>query len=275
MESKALVPVDERTVDFYGDELTAVLVQEDEQDIVYVPLRPICDFLGLSWPAQTRRIRRDPVLSDVARGVAIMATPGGRQEMTCLPLEYLNGWLFGVSASRVKEELRDRLIRYQRECYRILASAFVDRSHTAVSPAAATLLQVRDMGLAIVRMAEEQLVLTERVETAENRLQKAAVFMGDIGRRVSILEKRIAPGEPITDEQAAEVAQQVKALAITLTGQDKAERGRSQNHYQGIFGELHRRFGVTSYKLIPQGKYAAVLEFLDNWLAAIQQADDD
>jgi hypothetical protein len=39
----------------------------------------------------------------------------------------VNGWLFGINANRVKEELRDRLIQYQRECYRVLADAFVNR----------------------------------------------------------------------------------------------------------------------------------------------------
>lgn len=44
--------------------------------------------------------------------------------MQYLPLDYLNGWLFGVNANRVKEGIRDNLIRYQRECYRVLADAF-------------------------------------------------------------------------------------------------------------------------------------------------------
>lgn len=33
--------------------------------------------------------------------------------MLCLPLEYLNGWLFGINATRVKKEIRENLIRYQ------------------------------------------------------------------------------------------------------------------------------------------------------------------
>ncbi len=38
-----------------------------------------------------------------------------------------------------------------------------------------------------------------------------------------------------------------------------------KNHYQGIFAELYRRFGVSSYKLIRQEQYAAVLAFLEQW----------
>jgi hypothetical protein len=44
--------------------------------------------------------------------------------MLSLPLDYLNGWLFGINVNRVKAEIRERLIPYQKECYRVLAEAF-------------------------------------------------------------------------------------------------------------------------------------------------------
>ena len=46
-DDKALVPVDQRTVSFYGDVITAVLVRMEEGEQVYVPVRPICDFTGV------------------------------------------------------------------------------------------------------------------------------------------------------------------------------------------------------------------------------------
>lgn len=44
--------------------------------------------------------------------------------MLFLELDYLNGWLFGIDANRVKPELRQRVIDYQRECYKVLADYF-------------------------------------------------------------------------------------------------------------------------------------------------------
>ena len=181
--------------------------------------------------------------------------------MICLPLDYLNGWMFGINASRVREELSGRLLRYQRDCYRILADAFFNRSlQPADSPAVASLAQIREMALAIAEMAAQQMEYERRVATTESRLDRAAVVVGDLGRRVTTLEKRLHPGNAITEEQAAEVQAAVQALALLLTEQEKGK-----NHYQGVFAELHRRFGVTSYKLIPQTKYPAVLEFLEAW----------
>lgn len=87
---------------------------------VYVAMRPICESIGLDWKAQYNRINRDPVLSE---GVVIMTTPsaGGPQKTAVLPIDMLNGWLFGIDASRVKPELKEMVLRYQRECYRVLA----------------------------------------------------------------------------------------------------------------------------------------------------------
>jgi hypothetical protein len=273
-ESKgtALIPVKERSVEFYGDTINAVLVETGGQEQVYVPLRPICDYLGLSWAGQRDRIMRDPVLSEASRGVRVTRTPaeGGSQEMIALPLEYLPGWLFGVSVSRVREELREKIIRYQRECFRVLWQAFqadtlaIVGSQPAVPTEPSTaLVQIRGLALAIAQMAEQQMALEGRVGDAHTRLDRAAEVVGAMQRRLGAVERRITPAASITDEQASEVSMQVKALSEFLTSK---EAGKV--HYQAIFGELYRRFGVSSYKLIRQEQYQAVLKFLDDWRVA-------
>ena len=255
-QGRALVPADERAVDFYGDEIRVYVLDGEP----YIPLRPICDFLGVSWSGQTERLKRDAVLSEAVRYVRVTRTntKGGRPELLCLPLEYLNGWLFGISASRVREELRERLIRYQRDCYRVLAQAFQGPS---VSPSG-SLAHIRDMALAIANMAEQQMLLESRVTVTEQRIDRAAQVVGDMGRRLSTLEGRLSPGSYITDEQAAEISQKVKALAGLLQ-----EQAPGKNYYQSIFGELYRRYSVSSYKLIRESQYTEVIAFLDSWRA--------
>jgi len=51
-ESTALVPIEEKKVNFYGDEITAVLIEINGQRQVYVPVRPLCEYLGLTWSSQ-------------------------------------------------------------------------------------------------------------------------------------------------------------------------------------------------------------------------------
>ncbi len=68
-QDQALIPVEQKSVDFYGDEITAVLIEENDRQQILVPVRPICDYLGIDWSAQYRRINRDPVLSEVTHPV--------------------------------------------------------------------------------------------------------------------------------------------------------------------------------------------------------------
>ncbi|GAB3471937.1 phage antirepressor N-terminal domain-containing protein [Azotobacter salinestris] len=106
------------TVSFHGHDLTVITTPAGEH---LVAMKPICEAIGLSWRGQNERIQRHEVLKE---GMRVIRTPstGGEQETICLPLDYLNGWLFGVDASRVKPEIRERLVQYQRECFAALAA---------------------------------------------------------------------------------------------------------------------------------------------------------
>ena len=108
------------TVDFHGQVLQVV----DKDGRPYVPIRPICVNLGIDFSSQRQRILRDAVLSE---GVVVITTPsaGGEQEMFCVPLEYLNGWLFGIDERRVAPEIRDALVLYKKEAYVALHDYFV------------------------------------------------------------------------------------------------------------------------------------------------------
>lgn len=252
---KALVPVEERTVDFYGDELKGVVVMATpSQRTVFVPVRPLCDFLGIDVQAQTRRIGRDPVLSEEMATIQV-TTAGGPQDMQCLPLDFLNGWLFGINASRVREEMQERVIRYQRECYRVLAEAFQQPSPGD------PLAQVEELGHALITLAREQRELDRRVGTAEYEIE-------DVKTRVVALEERIRPGEPVTEEQAQHISQAVKAIAYKLS-----ERS-GRNEYGGVYSQLYAKFGITSYKLLPASRYEEALAFLSEWWQQVAGTGD-
>jgi hypothetical protein len=109
------------TVQFHNQTLTAAMVD----DIPYVAMKPICENIGLQWNSQFERIRRHPVLSSTIRMTRMVAEDGKIREMLMLPIKYLNGWLFGVDASRVKPEIKERLLEYQRECFDVLSRHFM------------------------------------------------------------------------------------------------------------------------------------------------------
>ena len=106
-------------IPFNNGEITAI----KQGDKVFIFPKEICKNLGINWDAQRQRIQRDTVLSE---GAVIMTVPskGGDQETTVLPLEYLNGWLFGIDDKKVKPEIQPMIIAYKKDCYNTLFQYF-------------------------------------------------------------------------------------------------------------------------------------------------------
>ena len=270
-----LLPIEVRSVDFYGDEVTGALVRADNALHIYVPIRPICDRLGLDWSGQYQRIKRDEVLSEALRTVRIERnesvgiTPTksrrGDPNSLCLPLKLLPGFLFGISTDRVKDEaLRVKIIRYRRECYDALWNAFqhdilgatelaptTDRSGAALAYEIATAVQ---------HLARQQLDF-------EQRLDKSARWAKQIEDRVTTLELHITPHEPISEGQAAELALAVKTVAHALEVRGTA------NGYQRVYGELYRRYSISSYQRLPRSRFDQALAWLRAWLGEIERQD--
>jgi hypothetical protein len=273
-------PLTPRNVSFYGDDLIAV---QNDDGTIYTLFARLCENLGLRREAQVRRVQRHTVLREGLITLTIQ-TAGGPQAAQFLRLDLMPLWLSSVQAERVKEEIRAQLTRYQREAAQALWQAFrhqiVVEETEAITGAADPLAiqqlqQIAEMGRAIAAMAEQQIEIQRQQQALGTRIDRAGQVVrgmqqqiGDIHVRLGELEDRLHPATFITEAQANEVSVKVKALAETLTSKDKAK-----NHYQGIFGELYRRFQVASYKLIRQEQYTAVIAFLDDWGTAALRGD--
>lgn len=264
MSNKNLAVIEQKEVLLYDDEVTAVRVADGH---VYVPVRPICEKLGLNWPPQFQRIQRDPVLSEVSKGVIVTITPssidgrgGGPQEMTCLPLEFINGWLFGIQSGRVRPELREKIIAYQRNCYQVLFEAFQagrltyhDQIMNAESPAG----RAYQVATALADLARQQWIMEQRIETTENTLV-------DHTQRLETVEALLGnPERFISEAQAVQISQAVLTIAHELG------RRSGRNEYQGVYAELYRRFEITSYKRLPHKRFEDAIEWLRGWYATI------
>ncbi len=264
-QEQTLVPIEQKDVLFYDDEITAVRVSKGNEVMVYVPVRPLVSILGVDWSGQLRRLRDDPVLSQETEDIRVN-TAGGPQVMPCLPLDMLNGWLFGINPNRVKEEIRPRLIRYQRECYRVLREAFEEGRLSAdvdetfeelLAHSSSEAVDAYRALQAMVKLARHQIILEGRLEAQnlrlddhEERLEQLEIILGD-------------PKHHITPDQASRISQAVKAVAHELGKRTK------RNEYAGVYGELYRRYSINSYKELPATKYEDAMGWLNSWLQSL------
>ncbi|MBA2881805.1 hypothetical protein HNR65_002136 [Desulfosalsimonas propionicica] len=97
-------------VSFHGDTIYTV----EHEGEPYAPVRPIVENMGLAWPPQREKLRRQ---AD-RWGVTIIVTPssGGSQETVCIPVRKVAGFLATINHNKVKNGLRAKVLAYQREC---------------------------------------------------------------------------------------------------------------------------------------------------------------
>lgn len=102
----------------------AIAATSNEQGEVLIPIRPICDALGVNSNGQIEKIKSDPILGATDK-LSLSVAPDGRQrEMVCLPLQYVFGWLFTINPGNVDERAKEAVIRYKKECYDALYNHF-------------------------------------------------------------------------------------------------------------------------------------------------------
>lgn len=101
-----------------------ILVIENGQKLV--PIKPICEALGIDAKAQRTKIQEDEILGSTGVLSTSVAGDGKGREMFCLPFKFVFGWLFTINPSNVKEEAREAVVKYKLACYEVLYQSFTD-----------------------------------------------------------------------------------------------------------------------------------------------------
>ncbi len=267
MSQKALQPIEQKQVDFYEDEITALQMDDGK---VFVPIRPICDRLGINWNGQRQRIKRDTVLSE-ALTVCVTHTVQGNRDMLCLPLDTLPGFLFGVNENRVKVELKEPLIIYKREVHRVLSEAFIknevthrpstDIDELLKDDTDPTVVAYRT-AMAVADLARAHLLMKASIADNSNRI-------ASLDQRMQLIEADMGNSERyVTNSQAQDIRSAVQTIAFELSKQT------GRNEFGGVWNEIQRQFEINSYKKLPAVKFDGVMSFLRQWYQALTDEDD-
>jgi len=102
-----------------------VIIATDETEKL-IPIKPICDALGIDYPTQYSKLKEHEFLSSVVGLSPTTGSDGKEYEMVCLPYEFIFGWLFTINPKNVKPEAQEAVAKYQVECYRALYSHFAE-----------------------------------------------------------------------------------------------------------------------------------------------------
>ncbi len=150
-----------------------IVATSDEQKLV--PIKPICEALGIAFERQSVKLKEHPILAPRVTLAVMVANDGKGREMICLPMKYIFGWLFTINPANVNEEAKENLIRYQKECYDALYNHFTARTEFVEQKQ-----KEIDRQLTIVEEAKEHFKSAKNVLTdAEAKLKKLRTLTMD------------------------------------------------------------------------------------------------
>jgi len=289
-----ILPREQKSVEFYGTELVAL---RDEAGLIWVPLRRLCEAIGVDFRGQLAKVGGDPVMGEHLRRAPITLPDGRTYEMECLALKYVRAWLFSINPNRVREDVRDRLMQYQREVIEI-----IDRAFSRVAPAldvefgvmeamrenARQQIQLWDTIIEEkrrLRMAEELLQEhDDRLMDHENRLWQHEEALGGIvatlsalraeqdqflSRASDIVRLLPPPTEPIGPAQKAAIKELVDDV-VAAAQTHGVKLGQGRNDYPAVWGAFKQRFDIAKYDELPTSRYDEALAWLKHWLDQIR-----
>jgi hypothetical protein len=151
-------------------------------------------------------------------------------------------------------------LRYQRESYDVLWEAFQEGRLTAdpsfddlLKQASNDVVEAYQIAQAIMKLARNQIVLEARLDEHGHTLE-------DYGRRLETIEADMHQEDRyISESQATQISQAVKAVAIALGKQT----GRSE--FGAIWGEFYRKFGISKYRYLPISRFEEALAWLNEF----------
>ncbi len=152
-------------VRFGDDQLQATRLGET----VWVSVPAVCNALGIKVNRQRQKLAG----ASWARS-SLMGTPsaGGQQETFCLDLEVLPMWLATISETKVSAEAKPKIVRYQRECAKVL------REHFFGPTKALTSIQM------LVLQAQAMLEMEQRATAVEAKTDALAQKVEVLGNHI-------------------------------------------------------------------------------------------
>lgn len=101
---------------------------KNEEGKVFFPVKPVCEAIGIAFPAQYTKIKEDPSFASVVTIIVTTGADGKKYDMVCLPDYRINGWLYSINPGKVAPEAKGSVMHYRDECNDVLYRHFFNRA---------------------------------------------------------------------------------------------------------------------------------------------------
>ena len=149
------------------NKVALLVVSQDKEK--FVPIKPICQILGIDFSSQLKKIKEDEILSSTMVVLPTVAFDEKTREMSVLPYKYIFGWIFKINAKNVKTETKENVVKYQKMCYDVLFNHFIE---------AQTFLEQKFE--IVSQIEQEEKNIKENFATAKDELKKVQKRLSDI-----------------------------------------------------------------------------------------------
>lgn len=150
-----------------------------------VPIKPICEALGIDVEPQRRKLKEDEDLDSVTTMKVATGADGKQYEMVCLPHQFIYGWIFTINPKNVKPEAKESVRKYRKACYDALYNHFngLQQRRNEQDAMEKSLLAERDAVDELEKNLKEQMAIAKK--------QK-----GDIDRKIERIRQERFTDEP-------------------------------------------------------------------------------
>jgi len=208
-------------VTFYGEQLDVVT----DNDTQFVSVKTICNFIGIDDKTQITKIKSNPAYE--AKLIEAQ-TAGGIQKIFCIPLKKLNGWLFTINPNKVKSEIKEKLIKYQNECFEVLHNHFNKKAQQPLALPENLNAMANGYKRQLKRKQNQIEKLKSELAQCRKELEKCKSEHTEIWKEEAITQKKRAEkAEELAEHFRKMAAYQVHKIMIFTEAIEKLESIRS------------------------------------------------
>lgn len=159
MESN-IIKYQAHEIDFGEDRILAV---QDQNGTVLVPIKRLCENIGLDFGRQQKKLNKDPSFS--YGRMSVTGADGKTYKMGCLPKNQVKAWFFTINPNKIRADLRPKLLLYRADL--IIAIDKYCSKGIAINP---RISEVSESPIALIGNVIEKLA-TQPVDPHQKRLE--------------------------------------------------------------------------------------------------------